>query len=240
MRNYWFRILLGAFAIFAIGMVGVSLIRRGVAKVNSVVDSDEPLTIPLAFVPFVLSGERLGTLDHVMVLRDSPRQVRSVELAVELEDSLLAQGLAGCRLATNFESDRKGGSGIDIRTVDSSKSTFWCLSGDSVPADLVEFGEAVFEPGEVRVPLYLQQDLVQELRKGFADDSAAALTEAQADSLTELVELKTDSAMSQARSLDSIGRLGSRFGDSLRAQALRQLDSVRAELEPMVDSLPRQ
>lgn len=241
MRNYWLRIFLGAFAIFALGMVGVTLVRRGVAKVNSVVDSDEPLNIPLAFIPFVLSGERLGTLDHVQVLRDSPRQVRSVELAVELDDSLLAQGLAGCRLATNFESERKGGgTGIDIRTVDRDKSTFWCLEGDSVPTGLVEFGQAVFEPGEIRVPLYLQQELVTELRQGFASDSATAMTEAQADSLAALVEQKTDSAMAGMRLADSLRRGGRRLGDSLRREALRQLDSVRAELEPMVDSSARE
>jgi hypothetical protein len=229
MRNYWFRIFLGALAIFAIGMIGVSLVRRGHARIHRVLDSDETLTIPLAFVPFVLSGERLGTLEHVTVLRDSPRSVSSVELAVDLEDSLLSRGLAGCRLATNFESDRQGG-GIDIRTADRDKSVFWCLAGDSVPSELVEFGEAVFEPGEVRVPLYLQQELVSELRKGFADDSTAAITEARADSLSELAELKADSAVAAAtRAADSLGRAGRRLGDSLRAAARSQLDSIAIE-----------
>ena len=59
MRNYWFKILLGAFGIFAVGMIGVSIARSGIAKVNSVVHSDEPITIPLGLVPFALAGERL-------------------------------------------------------------------------------------------------------------------------------------------------------------------------------------
>ena len=42
MRNYWFKILLGALGIFAVGMIGVAIVRSGVAKVNSVVHSDEP------------------------------------------------------------------------------------------------------------------------------------------------------------------------------------------------------
>ena len=59
MRNYWFKILLGALGIFAVGMIGVAIVRSGVAKVNSVVHSDEPITIPLGLVPFAIAGERL-------------------------------------------------------------------------------------------------------------------------------------------------------------------------------------
>jgi hypothetical protein len=47
MRNYWLRIVLGAAAIFIVGMIGVSLVRGGIAKVNSVVEGDGPITIPL-------------------------------------------------------------------------------------------------------------------------------------------------------------------------------------------------
>ena len=91
MRNYWFKILLGALGIFAVGMIGVAIVRSGVAKVNSVVHSDEPITIPLGLVPFAIAGERLGKLDHVTLYRESPDQVSEVELTVNLADSLLAQ-----------------------------------------------------------------------------------------------------------------------------------------------------
>jgi len=37
MRTYWFRIFMGALAIFALGMVGVTLIRRGRDRVAEVV-----------------------------------------------------------------------------------------------------------------------------------------------------------------------------------------------------------
>ena len=114
MLNYWFKILLGALGIFAVGMIGVSIVRGGIAKVHSVVEGDGPITVPLGLVPFVLAGERLGTLDHVTLHRESPNHVSEVELAVNLGDSLLAQGLSGCRLVANIEGDSKQ-RGVNIR-----------------------------------------------------------------------------------------------------------------------------
>jgi hypothetical protein len=105
MRNYWLKILLGALGIFAVGMIGVSIARSGIAKVNSVVHSDDPISIPLGLVPFALAGEKLGKLDHVTLYRESPKHVSGVELTVDLADSLLAQGLSGCRLVANIEGD---------------------------------------------------------------------------------------------------------------------------------------
>ena len=238
MRHYWLRIFIGAFAIFAIGMIGVSLVRRGLAKVNSVVHSTDELTIPLAFVPFVLAGERLGNLEEVVIHRSTPRQVSSIELEVDLADSLLAEGLRGCRLVANFESDPRE-PGINIRTSGKDRNAFTCIPGDSTPPELVEFGEAIFQPGEVRVPLYLRQELVTELHEALAGDSTGAIAEAQADSLTELAELRSDSTVeAMRRQADSLGRAGRRLGDSLRSAALRQVDSARSGLREMADTLP--
>jgi len=236
MRNYWLRIFLGAFAIFAIGMVGVTIVRKGIARVHKVVDSADPLSIPLAFVPFVLSGERLGNLEQVVVHRSSPREVNGVELEIDLADSLVAAGLSGCTLAANFESDSTE-PGINIKASREGKDTFSCISSDSPPANMVAFGEAVFQPGEVRVPLYVPQELVTELNQALAQDSISSDLEADADSLTDLAELKSDSALQNAvRSADSVGRAGRRLGDSLRAAALRHADSAHAELRRMADS----
>ena len=138
MRNYWLKILLGAFGIFAVGMIGVTIVRSGVAKVNSVVHSDEPITIPLGLVPFVLAGERLGKLDHVTLYRESPNHVSEVELTVNLADSLLAQGLSGCRLVANIEGDnREPGVNIRVGKDSANHHSFRCLPEDSVPPDLV-------------------------------------------------------------------------------------------------------
>ena len=145
MRTYWFKILLGALGIFAVGMIGVTIVRSGIAKVNSVVHSDEPITIPLGLVPFAIAGERLGKLDHVTLYRESPNQVNEVELSVNLTDSLLAQGLSGCRLVANIEGDKRD-RGVNIKVGDDSThaNAFSCLSGDSTPPDFVEYGTVLF------------------------------------------------------------------------------------------------
>ena len=128
MRNYWLKILLGALGIFVVGMIGVTVVRSGIAKVNSVVEGSGPLTIPLGLIPFTLQGERLGNLDHVTLNRESPRKVTDVELEIDLADSLLAKGLSGCRLAANFEGGH-GEKGVNIKVgKNGSESAFSCVA----------------------------------------------------------------------------------------------------------------
>ena len=229
MRNYWLKILLGALGIFAVGMIGVAIVRSGVAKVNSVVHSDEPISIPLGLVPFVLAGERLGKLDHVTLYRESPDHVSEVELTVDLADSLLAQGLSGCRLVANIEGDNQE-PGVNIRVGKDSadRKAFRCLSGDSTPADLVEYGTAIFNPGEVEVPLFLPVDLVNELQSlDFSHEAEAAepLGEinVSADSIAAHVERELDSAMGQRRPGEPREEATRRFADSVRAEAMKRL-----------------
>jgi hypothetical protein len=229
MRNYWFKILLGALGIFAVGMIGVAIVRSGVAKVNSVVHSDEPITIPLGLVPFAIAGERLGKLDHVTLYRESPDQVSEVELTVNLADSLLAQGLSGCRLVANIEGDKRE-RGVNIRVgKDSTDSNaFSCLAGDSTPPDFVEYGTAIFNPGEVEVPLLLPADLVTELQSldlNHDDMSGDSLGEINvpADSIAAKVEREIDSAMLRRQPGESRRAATRRFADSIRAEAMKRL-----------------
>jgi hypothetical protein len=224
MRNYWLRIVLGALGIFVIGMIGVSIVRGGIAKVHSVVEGSGPITIPLGLIPFVLAGERLGNLDRVTLHRESPSRVTEVELKVELSDSLLAQGLSGCRLAANFEGD-SADPGVNIRINRDRHGTFYCLPGDSTPADLIEYGVAIFSPGEVEVPLLLPADVVSELQAlEFAVDSARA---SAGDSAAEITVPNADSIKAEvARQLgraESIGSSARRFGDSVRAEARKRM-----------------
>jgi hypothetical protein len=229
MRNYWFKILLGALGIFAVGMIGVSIVRGGIAKVHSVVEGDGPITVPLGLVPFVLAGERLGKLDHVTLHRESPGHVSEVELVVNLGDSLLAQGLSGCRLVANIEGDNKQ-RGVNIRLGRDSleRNAFSCLAGDSTPPDFVEYGTAIFNPGEVEVPLLLPAELVTELQNlDFGHDSAAGDSlggiNVSADSIAAEVERNLDSAGLGRRPGESRREATRRFADSIRAEALKRL-----------------
>jgi hypothetical protein len=191
-----------------------------------VVEGDDPIEIPLAFIPFIMNGERLGKLDQLTLYRSGSRQVRAVEVEIDLADSLLAQGLSGCRLVANLEGDAKPG--VNIHAARGSDHTFSCLEGDSVPADLVEFGEAIFQPGDIRVPLFLQRELVAELEEGFAGDSGMNVA-IDADSIAAEAQREVDSAFAAAGlERGSVGRANRRFGDSLRAAATARADSARA------------
>jgi hypothetical protein len=229
MRNYWLKILLGALGIFAVGMIGVIIVRSGIAKVNSVVHSDEPITIPLGLVPFALAGERLGTLDHVTLYRESPSHVSEVELTVDLADSLLAEGLSGCRLVANIEGDnRERGVNIRVGSDSADQNAFRCLSGDSTPPDFVEYGTAIFNPGEVEVPLLLPAELVTELQSlEFDHDPTGADSlggiDVPADSIAARVEREIDSAMLRRRPGETRQDATRRFADSIRAEAMKRL-----------------
>jgi hypothetical protein len=244
MRTYWLRILLGALAVFAIGMIGITLVRRTKDTVTAVVTGSGPLSIPLPFVPFELEGSKLGRLEKLVVNRDAPKKVSSVALEVKLDDSLLVQGLAGCRLAANLESDstKPGDINLHAHRLD-QQAFFFCAKSDS---GLVEFGTVTLNPGDVTVPLLVPHSLAEELRSGnWGDhndaDSADALAEraesiagqaeAMADSIAGIEEQRADMAREQARAT------GSRLGDSLRRAGKRRADSLHTALGRMADSL---
>ena len=224
MRSYWLKILLGALGVFAIGMIGVSLVRGGIAKVSSVVEGDGPITIPLGLIPFVLAGERLGKLDRVTLNRESPSRVTDVELEIDLADTLLAQGLSGCRLAANFEGDSND-HGVNIKVKRDHNGAFRCVPVDSTPPDLVEYGVAIFRPGDVEVPLLLPTDIVSELQSlDFAHDSMRATG---SDSSMGMTVPNADSIEAQvARQLkqaDSVKASATKFADSVRGEARKRI-----------------
>jgi hypothetical protein len=238
MRGYWLRILLGALAVFAVGMIGVTMVRQGKKRVAAVIGSSEPLSIPLPFVPFQLDGNKLGTVERLVVNRETPKKVSSIELQVKLGDSLVAQGLAGCRLAANVESDstgRRGDVNIQMNRLD-ERTFFFCATSDS---GFEEFGSVELSPGEVRLPLLVPQSLAQHLRSGdwaHDADSSEALQQ-RAESLADRAEELADSAAEAGERAATIGLARSKLGDSLRAEGKRRADSLRQALGRMADSL---
>ena len=228
MRNYWMRIALGAAAIFVVGMIGVSLVRRGLGSVHGVVHGSGPISIPLAFIPFQLHGDKLGTLQRVTLQREAPNRVTSVELEVKLSDSLLARGLEGCRLAANLESETPGRPGVNIHRGPFTEGSFWCAKDDSTSENLVEYGHAVFHPGNVTVPLLLSEGLVDELQDlDLGGDSTPPVDKVQLDSVIAAARLAADSVQKAVHA---------RMSDSLRAEGRRRSDSIRSVVRRMADS----
>jgi hypothetical protein len=241
MRTYWLRILLGALAVFAVGMIGITFARRTRDSVTAVVTGSGPLSIPLPFVPFELEGNKLGRLERLVVNREAPKKVSSVDLEVKLDDSLLVQGLAGCRLAANLESDSSKSGDINFRSHRlEDRAFFFCAKSDS---GLVEFGTVKLAPGDVTVPLLVPLSLAEQMRAGnWGDhdtaDSADVLAE-RAESLAGMAEEAADSIAELAgqRAAASARAMGSRLGDSLRAAGKMRAESLHAALGRMADSL---
>jgi hypothetical protein len=237
MRSYWMRILLGAFAVFAVGMLGITILRKGRNKVTAVFASSAPLSLPLPFVPFQLDGNKLGTIERLVVNRETPKKVSSIELQVKLGDSLMAQGLAGCRLAANVESDSAGRGDVNIHVNRLDERTFFfCATSDS---GFEEFGSVELSPGNVKLPLLVPQSLAQHLRSGDwtnEADSSEALQQ-RAESLADRAEEMADSAAEQGQRAAAIGLARSKLGDSLRAEGKRRADSLHKALGRMADSL---
>jgi hypothetical protein len=241
MRTYWLRILLGALAVFAVGMIGIHFARRTRDTVTAVVTGSGPLSIPLPFVPFELEGNKLGRLERLVVNREAPKKVSSVRLEVKLDDSLLVQGLAGCRLAANLESDSSKSGDINFRSHRlEDQAFFFCAKSDS---GLVEFGTVKLTPGDVTVPLLVPVSLAEQMRAGnWGDhddaDSADVLAE-RAESLAGKAEAAADSVaeLEGQRAAASARAMGSRLGDSLRVAGKMRAESLHTALGHMADSL---
>jgi len=241
MRTYWLRIVLGALAVFVVGMIGIHFARRTRDTVTAVVTGSGPLSIPLPFVPFELEGNKLGRLERLVVNREAPKKVSSVDLEVKLDDSLLVQGLAGCRLAANLESDSSKSGDVNFRTHRlEDRAFFFCAKSDS---GLVEFGTVKLTPGDVSVPLLVPVSLAEQMRSGnWGDhdnpDSADVLAE-RAESLAGKAEEVADSIaeLEGERAAASARAVGSRLGDSLRAAGKMRAESLHTALGRMADSL---
>jgi hypothetical protein len=241
MRTYWLRILLGALAVFAVGMIGIHFARRTRDTVTAVVTGSGPLSIPLPFVPFELEGNKLGRLERLVVNREAPKKVSSVRLEVKLDDSLLVQGLAGCRLAANLESDSSKSGDINFRSHRlEDQAFFFCAKSDS---GLVEFGTVSLTPGDVTVPLLVPVSLAEQLRAGnwgdHADADSADVLAERAESLAGKAEAAADSVaeLEGQRAAASTRAMGSRLGDSLRTAGKLRAESLHTALGHMADSL---
>jgi hypothetical protein len=218
------------------------LINRTIGSVKSVVEGSGPLSVPLAFIPFELSGNKLGTFERVTLERTAPRSVSSVRLEVKLGDSTLARGLEGCRLAANLDNDSHGGHSINIERGRFAEGTFWCANDAATDTALVEYGQAVFRPGDVTVPLYLPHETVAELQNiDFDEDSSDAIAEAATEAAIEsTVEAVVESTVAAEQARARIRpAVRARMVDSLRAEGLRRADSALRELSRMADSTQR-
>jgi hypothetical protein len=222
MTRYWLKIGLGAVAIFVAGMVVIAIARAVIASVRRVAETGEPISVPLAFLPFRFDGEQLGTFERLVLRRKSPHEVSAVELRVKLADTAAAERLPDCPLVADFGPGPPGHRPI-------TNANFTCARGDST-AGLEQFGQVSFRPGDRTVVLFLPADIAMRIRHETIDvrpepgtDSAAEPASRMADSIAALAEQRAD----------SISRTVLRRADSVRQRARRLRDAARAARDRM-------
>jgi hypothetical protein len=231
MRSYWLKILLGAVGIFAIGMLIVTALRATRSRVQSVTKSSDPITIPLPFVPFRVDGERMGTFQRVVINRDAPGDVRSVDLHVDLGSTASVERIQRCKGILAQLHEGPAGHGKTIHDAE-----FACVEDDSARTVLEQFGEVHILPGDHTAPLLVPPEVADELRRELiqmrarrGDDSLAA----HAESIAAEAERTADSIGEAAgRVADSITRFHERYADSIRRAALRRADSALRQSKP--------
>lgn len=221
MKKYWFKIIFGALGIFAIGMLIVTAIRKARNQVRVYSDTSEPISIPFPFgiVPFRLDGNRLGTVEHLTLLRETPERITNIRLLVKLADSVQSSLLSNCILVVD-----------DVEHLD-NRTTFRCQGQDTAGLGLVPYGQVELEDGGGTFPLLLPQSAVDDLQsEGASDemeariDSISDAAEAMADSLSEVADSITEANMEMA---DSIREAAQEKADSIREAAMRMADSIR-------------
>ena len=225
MRGYWLRILLSALGIFAVGMVIVAAVKAVRGHVRTVARSSDPITIPLPFVPFRVDGERLGTFERVVINRDAPTDMRSIDLYVDLGNPASAERLQQCRGILAQLHEGAAGRGMTLHDAE-----FACVDDDSLRATLESLGEVHIVPGDHVAPLLVPPEVANELRREMiqmrarhSHDSLAA----RAESIAAEAEQRADSISEAAgRMADSITQFHERHADSIRREALRRADSA--------------
>lgn len=198
MRSYWLKIILGACAIFVVGYGVVYAARRSVHRLERLKESSDPVSIPLAFLPFTLDGAKAGTFRLVRIERDAPKSVKGITVRIALADSADPARIQACLITVE-------GNGHDF---DPSRG-FKCLAPGQGDSALVRFGEIRFtsDRGDFSVPLLLDSALVADMRSspnaeisatvGAEAEARAAEASRRADSVSRAVTRKVDSIVRQ-------------------------------------------
>ena len=227
MRNYWLRIALGAFGVFAVGMLIWTVFNRGRHAVTEMVESSDPITIPLALIPFKVDGRPLGTLRQVQILRSDPERVRAVNFRVRLADSVKDVELEHCVLVM----------GGPLEHVDAQHAFSCVAEGDTAGADLAPVGEVHTQRGST-VVLFAKAGALDSIKIDLGHaDSVAEAHRAYADSIVEAEREFADSLreVEQERA-DSIREVNRERADSIRSAAEATADSIRAHADSVIQA----
>ncbi len=210
MRTYWLKIVLGAVAIFGLGMLIVAAFHSVRHKVHVVKETASPLEFPIPFgvLPFRLNNQRLGSIERVRLERETPKVISSVKIWAKLDDSVSTDQLQGCSFAVN-----------DVEHFD-EHSSFECVKGDT--AGLAPYGEVAI--ADQSYPLLLPDRVIADLRRSKARSPRVWVNDSMPVDTAALRQMA-----------DSMAEMGRRMGEASR----RMGDSIRQAVQHQVDSIQR-
>ncbi len=159
---YWVKIALGALAIFVVGMLITTGIRKGHDQVEYIVDGSGPISVPLLGLSFRLDGQPIGGIERLRLLRSSPRQIDSVIVLVKLSDGASVDWIDGCRLTVR-----------DAKQLNEETSFICADSAAAADLDLIPFGHVEFKPSGRVVAVWLPEEVAADLRTTRVGDGAA-------------------------------------------------------------------
>jgi len=156
MTRYWLKITIGALLIFGLGMAIWYGVKRGVGAVHVVMDSNQPISIPIKFATFRLDGVALGKIDHIVLMRSAPKRLTAVKVTVRLDSASFADRIRSCVVRLN-----------SLEKLDEN-TTFVCAAGadPSVAGAFQPFGQLLVEGTDVAVPLLLPASDVRDMQRG--------------------------------------------------------------------------
>ena len=207
MRSYWLRIAFGALGVFAIGMLFWNLADAGKRRVKHVVESAEPITIPLALIPFKVDGQPLGTMRQVQIIRSDPKKVQAVNFRVRLADSVGDARLDDCVLVL----------GGTLRNIDAQHAFSCVAESDTVGANLAPLGDMKTQRGRTYV-LFAQAGALDSIEIDFGEEMADSIADAQREFA------------------DSIRAVEEGRADSIRDAAALMADSIRSHVDSVIQA----
>lgn len=174
--GYWFKIVLGAFAVFGVGMLIARLADAGGSAIESTIEghiaaSQVVARIPEQLDPLSIDGVESGRVTRIQI---NPEDDMIITLAAA--DSAAEARIAACGALVGPIDDLFD-QGLECRSLDS-------LAG------LGTFGHLQVAGGDLRVPLYATHAEVSE----FHEDGHDTSLDIRADSAGEAVVRITDDA----------------------------------------------
>ena len=189
MRTLWTKIGLGALGVFLVGMLLVTVVEDAKSTMKDALTRvvSRPFQVATADlqadIPFVLDGQRLGTVSHMSIKRPADQDLARFTFTVALDSDADLSQLKACQLVP------VGGDDFEF------DDGFRCAAkGES---GWQEVGSIVFQPSGIERPVLAGSKVVAQLHKGDkfsadADFTGPIRVKAKSDG-GELLNMKADS-----------------------------------------------